>query len=102
MDPACFQSPPHHVVAYLACFSIRLTAWVPDLHELIKQKVFSVNQNVFIGSLLYFRCFLGSVGEADVEKGVSHSALSMGFSRQEYCCGLPFPLPGVLPDPGIE
>ena len=28
--------------------------------------------------------------------------LSMGFSRQEYWSGLPFPSPGVLPDPGIE
>ena len=28
--------------------------------------------------------------------------LSMGFSRQEYCSGLPFPSPGDLPDPGIE
>ena len=28
--------------------------------------------------------------------------LSMGFSRQEYCSGLPRPLPGDLPSPGIE
>ena len=28
--------------------------------------------------------------------------LSMGFSRQEYWSGLPFPPPGDLPDPGIE
>ena len=28
--------------------------------------------------------------------------LSMGFSRQEYWSGLSFPLPGDLPDPGIE
>ena len=28
--------------------------------------------------------------------------LSMGFSRQEYRSGLPFPSPGDLPDPGIE
>ena len=28
--------------------------------------------------------------------------LSMGFSRQEYLSGLPFPSPGGLPDPGIE
>ena len=28
--------------------------------------------------------------------------LSMGFSRQEYWSGLPFPSPGGLPDPGIE
>ena len=28
--------------------------------------------------------------------------LSMGFSRQEYWSGLPFPSPEDLPDPGIE
>ena len=27
---------------------------------------------------------------------------SMGFSRQEYWIGLPFPSPGDLPDPGVE
>ena len=27
---------------------------------------------------------------------------SMGFCRQEYWSGLPFPSPGDLPDPGIE
>ena len=26
----------------------------------------------------------------------------MGFPRQEYWSGLPFPAPGDLPDPGIE
>ena len=34
---------------------------------------------------------------------VAHQApLSMGFSRQEYWSGLPFPFPGDLPNPGIE
>ena len=28
--------------------------------------------------------------------------LSMGFSRQEYWNGFPFPSPGDLSDPGIE
>ena len=28
--------------------------------------------------------------------------LSMGFSRQEYWSGLPFPPPGDLPGPGME
>ena len=28
--------------------------------------------------------------------------LSMGFSRQEYWSGLPFPSPGDVPNPGIE
>ena len=28
--------------------------------------------------------------------------LSMGFFRQEYLSGLPFPSPGDLPDPQVE
>ena len=33
----------------------------------------------------------------------THQApLSMGFFRQEYWSGLPFPSPGDLPDPGIK
>ena len=32
----------------------------------------------------------------------SQAPLSMGFSRQEYRSGLPFPPPGDLPDPSIE
>ena len=34
---------------------------------------------------------------------VAHQApLSMGFSRQKYWSGLPFPSPGDLPHPRIE
>ena len=33
---------------------------------------------------------------------VRQAPLSMGFSRQEYWSGLPFPPPGGLPDPGTE
>ena len=34
---------------------------------------------------------------------LAHQApLSMGFSRQEYCSGLPHPPAGDLPDPGTE
>jgi len=32
----------------------------------------------------------------------SQTLLSMGFFRQEYWSGLPFPSPGDLPDPGIK
>ena len=32
----------------------------------------------------------------------SQAPLSLGFPRQEYWSGLPFPSPGDLPDPGIE
>ena len=38
-------------------------------------------------------CFWGPAPQAP---------LSMGFSRQEYCSGLPRPPPGDLLDPGIE
>ena len=51
--------------------------------------------------------------EDPLEKGMAtHSTIlgwripwteeSMGFSRQEYWSGLPFPSPGDLPNPGIE
>ena len=34
---------------------------------------------------------------------VAHQApQSVGFPRQEYWSGLPFPPPGALPDPGIQ
>ena len=31
-----------------------------------------------------------------------HAPPSMGFSRQEYWSGLPFPSPEDLPNPGVE
>ena len=34
--------------------------------------------------------------------GAYRASPSMGFSRQEYWSGLPFPSPGDLPDPGVE
>ena len=33
---------------------------------------------------------------------VCQATLSIGFPRQEYWSGLPFPSPGNLPEPGIE
>ena len=33
---------------------------------------------------------------------MDQAPLSMGFSRQEYWSGLPFPPRGDLPDPGME
>ena len=64
---------------------------------------------------LYFAVILdGTVCQSEVKSlsrvrlfvtpwTIAHQApLSMGFSRQEYWSGLPFPSPGDLPDPGIE
>ena len=39
---------------------------------------------------------------AILRTGALQALLSMGFSRQEYWSGLPFPSPGKLPDPGIK
>ena len=33
---------------------------------------------------------------------VRQAPLSMGFPRQEYWSGVPFPFPGDLPDRGVE
>ena len=37
-----------------------------------------------------------------VDRSLPGSSLSMGFSRQGYLSGLPFPSPWDLPNPGIE
>ena len=48
-------------------------------------------------------CQVASVTSNSLLWTVAHQApLSMGFSRQEYWSGLPFPPPRDLPNPGIE
>ena len=48
-------------------------------------------------------CSLGCVRLPAAPWTVAHEApLSLGFSKQEYWRGLPFPLPGDLPNAGIE
>ena len=43
------------------------------------------------------------VSDSVIPRTVAHQApLSMGFPRQGYWSGLPFPSPGDLPNPGIE
>ena len=39
---------------------------------------------------------------ATLRTAAHQSPLSMGFSRWEYCSGLPCPPPGNLPNPGIK
>ena len=56
----------------------------------------AVNVNVNVKSLSHVQLFAtpGTVA--------SQTLPSMGFSRQEYWSGLPFPSPGDIPDPGIK
>ena len=52
---------------------------------------------------LNFVCVLSHSVMSVTPWTIAHQApLSMGFSRQEYWRGLPFPPPGDLPDLGIE
>ena len=59
---------------------------------------------------LFYNNFVWNVGQSPnpvqlfvTPCTIAHQApLSMGFSRQEYCSGLPFPSPGDFSDPGIE
>ena len=49
-------------------------------------------------------CYIASVVSnfATLRTVARQAPLSMGFFRQEYWNGLPCPLPGDLPDPGIK
>ena len=51
---------------------------------------------VFVQSLSRVRLF------ANPRTVTRQAPLAMGFPRQEYWSGLPFPSPGDLPDPGIK
>ena len=57
--------------------------------------------------MVVWMCVGGSVAKlcltlCDCMTVAFQAPLSMGFSRQEYWSGLPFPPPGDLLDPGIE
>ena len=48
-------------------------------------------------------CVLNCIQLSEAPWTAAHQApLSMGFPRQEYWSGLPYPSPGDLPKPGIE
>ena len=55
-----------------------------------------------IPALLLFSCSVVSNTFETAWTVACQAPLSMGFSRQEYWGGLPFPSPRDLPDPGIE
>ena len=57
-----------------------------------------------LSGISVLRCYLLSCVQLFVTAWpVVHQApLSMGFSKQEYWSGLPFPSPGDLPHPGTE
>ena len=67
---------------------------------LISQRILNLYLHYFVVcSLCVLSCVQLSVNSWTV---ACQAPLSMGFSRQEYCSGLPFPPPRDLPSPGIE
>ena len=78
--------------------------------------IIKVGRNVFFNvlwsfmggilSLFHYACMLSHFSHVQLFATLwivaCQAPLSMGFSRQEYWSGLPFPSPGNLPNPGIE
>ena len=52
--------------------------------------------------LLLFSCSVVSDSFMTPEAAASQASLSMGFPRQEYWSGWPFPSPRDFPNPGME
>ena len=76
--------------------------WAPwshkELHmiEVTEHTCTNLNKYVKVKSLSRVRLFVNPWTVA------YQAPLFLGFSRQEYWSGVPFPSPGDLPDPGIE
>ena len=67
-------------------------------HEIYSYITFHISGNI---ASLMLSCSL--LSDSATSWTVAHEApLFMGYPRQEYWSGLPFPPPGNLPDPGIE
>ena len=61
--------------------------------------------SVFVELIFLLSCVSRSVMSNSFASSwtiANQAPLSMGFSRQEYWSGLPFPTPGDLPNPGIK
>ena len=80
--------------------------WIGFTHEEIALKLSKCLEILyFTKSIVCFVCMLVSQLWwifATPWTVAYQASLSLGFSRQEYWSGLPFPSPGDLPNPGIE
>ena len=77
-----------------------------DIYTLLYSK-WVINKDLLYSTRNSAQCYVaawerGEFGGKWIHVYVWQASLSMGFSRQEYWSGLPFPSPGDLPDPGIK
>ena len=92
-----FNTLPRFVIAFLPRRKHLLISWLQSPSAVILEppKINSGTNNI-LSELSRVRLF------ATPWTIAYQAPPSMGFSRQEYWSGLPFPSPGDLPDPGIE
>ena len=81
-----------------------------NLDSILKTRDITLTTKVHLVKAMVFPAVMYGCESWNIKKAdsaipwtiVYQASLSMGFSRQEYWSGLPFPSPGDLPDPGIE
>ena len=72
-------------------------------HQTSEQPLRSVATALWVAVLIVHACMFCCVRLFATPWTIARQApLSMGFPRQEYWSGLPFPSPGRLPHPGIK
>ena len=81
------------VQIYQSCLDIK-----DNLKLSITTFMFLLDMTVFVVVLLLNHVQLFST----LQTTACQAPLSVGFPKQEYWRGLPFPTPGDLPNPGIE
>ena len=92
----CPNISSSNLLAYHMASRMSLDSVTQILNKKWRWKTFKYNMKGKVKSLSHVWLF-------ETPRTVAHQAPpSLGFSRQEYWSGLPFPSPGDLPDPGIE
>ena len=79
-------------------FKWRIPKWF------FSEQIYDIRQFFFssFAVSMHIRCFSPVQLFVTLWNIVHQTPLPMGFSRQEYWVGLPFPTPGDLPNPGIK
>ena len=119
--PSTFPLFPSGFIVYITCASVTDASvsthhrgvWSPSqllprvLYSLSRQAAscqpLSLRHSLSAGPFWLMLCVLSHIQLFVTPWTVPCQApLSVGFSRQEYCSGLPCPPPGDLPHPGIK
>ena len=101
----CFNFSIRPSSEHSGLISVTVSHWIILTHRIMEtDSAGRVAKEQLPRKHYMYVCYsLSRVGLFVTLRTVAHQApLSMGFSRQEYWSGLPFPSPGDLLDPGIE